>query len=141
MPRKSTGTYPIDWKEISIWVKAAAGWHGERCGHPDDRQAGYMLTVHHLTLEKDNCQWWNLAALCQRCHLRTQGKVIMERPWLLDHSEWFKPHAAGYYAHRLGLPEDWQYVMDHLDDLLDMGQARRFPCPENITLPPNSSPR
>lgn len=123
MGRPSTGEYPAEWKEISKRVKDAAGWQCERCGHPDDREYGYMLTVHHLTLEKDNCEWWNLAALCQRCHLRIQGKVIMERPWLLEHSEWMKPHAAGYYAHTLGLPTDRQYVMDNLADLLAQGQG------------------
>lgn len=27
-----------------------------------------------------------------------QGKVIPERPFLWEHSEWFKPYAAGFYA-------------------------------------------
>lgn len=122
MGRKSTGEYPPNWKEIATEVKEAAGWKCVRCGHPHDAAAGYMLTVHHLTLEKDNCAWWNTASLCQRCHLRIQGKVIMERTWLYEHSEWFKPHAAGYYAHVSGLPEDREYVLAHLDELLAMGQ-------------------
>jgi hypothetical protein len=28
-----------------------------------------------------------------------QGKVKMERRWLHEHSDWFKPYVAGYYAH------------------------------------------
>ncbi len=57
-----------------------------------------VLTVHHLDGDKANCRWWNLATLCQRCHLEIQAKVVMERVYVHEHSEWFKPHAAGYYA-------------------------------------------
>lgn len=45
----------------------------------------------------------------------------MERVWYLPHSEWFRPHAAGYYAYRHGLPVDREYVMAHLDYLIALG--------------------
>lgn len=57
-----------------------------------------ILTVHHLDGDKLNCRWWNLAALCQRCHLTIQGKVKMHQTYPWEHSEWFRPYAAGYYA-------------------------------------------
>lgn len=57
-----------------------------------------ILTVHHLDGNKANCRWWNLVALCQRCHLQIQGRVQMERVWPWEHSEWFRPYVAGYYA-------------------------------------------
>lgn len=57
-----------------------------------------ILTVHHLNGHKHDCRWWNLVALCQRCHLTIQGKVQMARVWPWEHSEWFKPYVAGYYA-------------------------------------------
>lgn len=57
-----------------------------------------MLTVHHLDGDKANCRWWNLLALCQSCHLSIQGRVIPERPWLYEHSDWFRPYVAGFYA-------------------------------------------
>lgn len=60
-----------------------------------------ILTVHHLDGNKANCEKWNLAALCQRCHLQIQGKVKMDQLFfaeLLDVSEWFKPHLEGYLA-------------------------------------------
>jgi hypothetical protein len=57
-----------------------------------------VLTVHHLTGNKADLRWWNLAALCQRCHLEIQGRVRMEQVYPHPHSEWFKPYAAGYYA-------------------------------------------
>lgn len=60
-----------------------------------------ILTVHHLDGDKANCRWWNLVSLCQRCHLQVQGKVKMERRWLHEHSEWFKPYVAGFYASTL----------------------------------------
>jgi hypothetical protein len=81
-----------------------------------------MLTVHHLDLDPSNCRWWNIPALCQRCHLQIQHKVIMERPWMFEHSEWFKPYVAGYYAFKNNLPDDREYVTAHLDQLLDFGR-------------------
>ncbi len=57
-----------------------------------------ILTVHHLDGDKANLRWWNLASLCQRCHLTIQAKVVLERVYPHEHSDWFKPYAAGYYA-------------------------------------------
>ena len=82
-----------------------------------------ILTVHHLDGNKLNCRWWNLAALCQRCHLTIQGRVKLHRPWLLDHSEWFKPYVAGYYAwSRLGLELTREQTIARLDELLTLGR-------------------
>ena len=116
--RKSTSDYPVDWAEIAKRVKDEANWNCVRCGHSHDPKAGYSLTVHHLDLDPQNCAWWNIPALCQRCHLHIQGRVIMERPYMFPHSIWFQPYVAGYYAHLQGLPEDRDYVVAHLDDLL-----------------------
>lgn len=57
-----------------------------------------ILTVHHADGNKLNCRWWNLLPLCQRCHLTIQGRVKMHRPYFLEHSTWFKPYVAGFYA-------------------------------------------
>ena len=57
-----------------------------------------ILTVHHLDGDKGNCRWWNLAALCQRCHLTIQGRVVLDRPWHGEHTDWFQPYVAGFYA-------------------------------------------
>lgn len=93
--------YPNHWKEIAFAVKHANGWKCERCKHPNDHASGHVLTVHHLDGDKSNYQDWNLAALCQRCHLAIQGRVKMPQMFMesiLDVSEWFKPHLAGYLA-------------------------------------------
>src|SRR5687768_2108061 len=95
--------YPANWPQISRAVKDEALWICARCKHVDDIPNGYMLTVHHLDRTKDNCAWWNLAPLCQRCHLTVQAKVIMGQGWMFDHSGWFKPYAAAYYGVREGL--------------------------------------
>jgi hypothetical protein len=122
MPRKSKegAAYPSDWAAIATAVKEGAGWCCIRCGHKHEPAAGYCLTVHHADLNPSNNAWWNLLALCQRCHLQIQHKVILERPWvLLPHSEWFKPYAAGWYAHRyLGLTLTRDEVLVRLDELL-----------------------
>lgn len=133
--------YPPEWPAVAKAVKDAANWRCVRCGHPhelpkqrvmcddqcdparhpgglnDGRQR--VLTVHHLDGNKQNLSWWNLAALCQVCHLRIQGKVVMERQWVFEHSKWFKPYAAGWYAYTyLGQQLTREEVTGRLDELL-----------------------
>ena len=80
-----------------------------------------ILTVHHLDRDKANCRWWNLVALCQRCHLTIQGKVYLEREFVREHSAWFKPYAAAWYAFRyLGEDLSREAVEERLDELLDL---------------------
>lgn len=115
------GEYPGDWAEIAAAVKEAAGWRCVRCGHPHSREGWRILTVHHLSGDKADVRWFNLVALCQRCHLRVQGKVDLERPWVLDHSEWFQPYVAGYYAAKyLGLELTRAEVESNLDYYLSL---------------------
>ncbi len=123
MPRKSTGVYPPNWKEIATETKELAGWRCVRCNHKHDPESGYCLTVHHLDLNPANCEWWNIPALCQKCHLQIQAKVVIERLYMFEHSEWFKPYVAGYYANQNGLPSDRVYVMAHLSELLSLGSG------------------
>lgn len=81
--------YPANWPAIALAVKIAASWRCIRCHHPhehpghpvecdcfcshlpDGKQR--VLTVHHLDGNKANVEWWNLAALCQVCHLYVQA--------------------------------------------------------------------
>jgi hypothetical protein len=85
-------------------------------------QARYrILTVHHLDEDKANCRWWNLVALCQRCHLRMQHGVVMGTPYHYEHSTWFKPYAAAFYAFKyLGEDLDRATVMERQDELLKL---------------------
>lgn len=111
MPRKSIGgPYPPNWKEIAQKVKDEAGWCCIRCGVAHDPPR-HVLTVHHLDMHPEHSNpetyWWNLLPLCARCHLSVQGRVILERPWIFDHSDWFKPYVAAYYA--------WRYLGEELD--------------------------
>lgn len=123
-----SGEYPANWKQIAQQVKDNANWCCIRCSHPHEPATGHTLTVHHLDNDKSNCAWYNLTALCQKCHLRIQGKVIMHRPWYLPHSEWFKPYVAGYYASVHGLTTDRAYVLARMDELIAMGQAHALPA-------------
>ena len=126
MPRRSTGEYPDNWANIATEVKEQAGWVCVRCGHEHDPRIGRCLTVHHLDLNRSNCRWWNIPALCQACHLSIQGRVIMERQWMFDHTEWFKPYVAGFYAYTM-LGEDLsrEEVEERLEELLTVGQPWR----------------
>jgi hypothetical protein len=114
MIRRSIGEYPENWGEIAKSVKDDAGWKCVRCGHPHDPKNGYALTVHHLDIDPSNCAWWNIPALCQRCRPEIQHKVVMERFWMMDHSDWFKPYVSGYYAVRVG----WMTTKDYERSLL-----------------------
>jgi hypothetical protein len=88
-----------------------------------------ILTVHHLNENKADCRWWNLASLCQRCHLTIQGKVKMDRPYEKPHTKWFLPYVAGFYAAKY-LSEDItrDEAMDRLEELLalELRQERLF---------------
>ena len=80
-----------------------------------------ILTVHHLDGQKDNDAWWNTLALCQRCHLQIQTKVDPNIPFIFEHSPWFQPYAAGFYAKKyLGLDLTREQVMARLDELLSL---------------------
>jgi hypothetical protein len=76
-------------------------------------------TVHHLDGNKSNCAWWNLLALCQRCHLTIQSRVNPEQPYMLEHSEWFKPYVAGFYAKKYeGRDITREQAIEEMDRLL-----------------------
>lgn len=78
-----------------------------------------VLTVHHLNGVKADLRWWNLGSLCQRCHLRIQRTVVMPRVFPWEHTAWFKPYAAGWYAFAyLGLDLSRDEVEERLDELL-----------------------
>lgn len=82
-----------------------------------------ILTVHHLNQRKHDLRWFNLAALCQRDHLVIQRKVRMDNPWPYDHTSWFQPHAAAFYAYKyLGEELTREETMARLDELLALGK-------------------
>lgn len=111
------------WRSLTGQDVAGPAPCDEQCTHPRDGKQR-MLTVHHLDGDKGNCAWWNLTALCQSCHLTIQGRVIMERTWMLEHSDWFKPYVAGYYAHWLLGFNDRAWVMARVDTLIALGQGK-----------------
>ena len=111
--------YPSDWDEIALEVKEKAGWKCIRCDHPNDYESGHVLTVHHFDGIKSNCRWWNLLALCQRCHLSIQARVNPEQPFFAEHSEWITPYVAGFYASKyLGEELKRHEVEERLEELL-----------------------
>lgn len=130
--RRSTSTYPADWKAIATAIKEASNWCCVRCGHAHEPETGYTLTVHHLDLSPANCEWWNLAPLCQRCHLTIQARVVMERVWMFEHSAWFKPYVAGYYAAQHELSTDRAWVEANQEALIALGQGFIEAVPEPI---------
>jgi hypothetical protein len=116
------------------WRPADRAGLGESCGWNIDPQAiappegawevqaaWRILTVHHLNERKFDCRWHNLVSLCQRCHLTIQRKVEMNQVWPFEHSDWFKPYAAGFYAYSYrGVELTRAEVEKDLDELLSL---------------------
>ena len=122
--RKGIGNYPPGWKDFANKVKKEAGWECIRCKHPHEPETGHCLTVHHLTMDKSEPfdHWWAFLPLCQRCHLIVQAKVDLNQFWMFEHSSWFMPFVAGFYAYKNGLPYDREYVETHIEELLLLGK-------------------
>ena len=96
MRSRFVGKYPPTWTKVyRDAFRAERGNKCERCQHPHDPANGYALTIHHLDNDKSNCEEWNLAALCQRCHLSIQGKVNMFQEYAFPHTQWMVPHVEG----------------------------------------------
>lgn len=115
-------------REVVDGKLASVSLCDDECTHPepihvlaDGRRVAVwrILTVHHLDGDKANCRWWNLVALCQRCHLRVQRVVQMQRVYVYEHSAWFQPYVAGFYAFTyLGVYLSRAEVEARLDELL-----------------------
>lgn len=101
----AAGRYPPEWPAVAWLVKTIAGWRCERCQVPHGPIPN-VLTVHHLDEDKANLEHWNLAALCQRCHLQIQGRVIFYQDWPFEHTPWMARHVEDFneWAARRGLP-------------------------------------
>jgi len=119
------GEYPPEWPAVAWLVKTIARWRCERCGHLHAAPP-WVLTVHHLIhhtgpQDKWNLQHWNLAALCQRCHLQIQHRVQFLQPWYFEHTPWMARHVEDYneWARRNGEPElplnGLRPALDHTD--------------------------
>lgn len=112
---------PKERKALHNAVREQADGKCIRCGHVHEVVTGYVLTVHHFDGNKANNEWWNLMALCQRCHLKVQGRVNPNLPYFLEHSEWAKPYVAGFYASKyLGKQLTRSEVMERLEELLGL---------------------
>lgn len=74
--------YPIDWESLSRRVKDEQGWQCLWCSathgmlHPLTGSK-VVLTTAHIDHNNTNNARENLAALCQRCHLKHDHKQHM----------------------------------------------------------------
>ena len=89
---KGINDYPADWAQVAQRAKDRAGWRCERCGADHDRRTGRVLTVHHLNGDKADSAPWNLAAVCQRCHLSIQNRVVVAQGYMFEISPWVQRH-------------------------------------------------
>lgn len=113
---------PLRWRTLGAWTVVQdtdAEPHSFGVPEAEVQAAWRILTVHHLNGRKHDLRWWNLVALCQRCHLHIQKKVIMERVYPLEHTPWFRPYAAGWYAYcYLGQEVSRDEAIERMDELL-----------------------
>ena len=70
--------YPDDWEEISLRIREREHWECYWCHAKNGRPhpvtgSSVVLTVHHWNHDKHDNRDENLAALCQRCHLSSDG--------------------------------------------------------------------
>ena len=109
MGHRGTGQYPPDWPTIAQSVKKRADWRCAMCQYSHAPALGYRLEVHHLDRDKCNSEWWNLIALCQRCHPSVGATFDLLEVCLLfrtqlrlwetsadDYPDWLKPHVVGF---------------------------------------------
>jgi len=96
------GVYPPNWKEISDQVKADNDYKCENCKHTRDPIIGRSIGTHHLDRDKSNSERWNLACLCNGCHLVVEQLdievllLIYQSPGIFgDNWPWLAPHIPG----------------------------------------------
>lgn len=87
-----SGQYPRDWDQIARRIKRANAWKCERCRKGHNLKANRMMTVHHLDGDKSNCQDYNLACLCRRCHLKMHHAFTPRRILLFPAEPWLQKH-------------------------------------------------
>ena len=104
--------YPNLWQRglIPLFAKKRANWMCEHCGMAfdengkslvDRRRDGqpFVLTVHHINGDKQDCSYKNLLSCCQRCHLHIQGvwkpNDVIPSAWN-GVPDWIKERGLGY---------------------------------------------
>ena len=112
------GEYPPEWKWLADATKESVRGICIRCDMYHDPPSGYCLTVHHFDGDKSNCEWWNLMALCQRCHLTIQAKVNPDQDYMFELSTWIKPYVAGRRAFLAGEDDSFSFVIVNLEECL-----------------------
>ena len=115
--------YPENWKEVAEEVKDRAHWQCVRCDHIHERETWHILTVHHFDGDKRNCEWWNLLALCQRCHLKVQAKFDWSNVTQKNCPKWLMLYLMGRILHvnlNYSIPySDALVLLDWFDDLYE----------------------
>lgn len=92
--------YSDNWPEIAKRIKDEAGWKCEACHSANSVVGWRVLTVHHLDGDIENDEDWNLAALCQRCHLSVQSWFVFGQESIFNVPNWLIPHIEGWEASR-----------------------------------------
>lgn len=94
-----TGSWGKPINELALLAGETAKDYARLCRPGHQIFAQWRIgTVHHFDGNKANCAWYNLLALCQRCHLQIQCRVNPQQPYMFEHSAWAKPYVAGFYA-------------------------------------------
>lgn len=85
--KRNRALYPPNWREISEEVRRRAGYCCQHCGarhrwfHPITGSVVFLQAA-HMDHNPPNCDWSNLKALCQRCHLIYDARIHAIRAYM-----------------------------------------------------------
>ena len=112
-----TGEYAPNWPQIAAEIKKKGNYTCERCkmvfslsDQMISQGKEYSLGVHHLDHNKSNDLKWNLACLCNRCHLPLESeknRLTLELAQAVSNQLWLFP----------GLKENW--LIPHVEGMLE----------------------
>ena len=67
--------YPKNWHDIALQKKLEKNYTCEVCKKKATYKTAYLIQVHHIDGNKQNCNSWNLQVLCDRCHTAAERKT------------------------------------------------------------------
>lgn len=75
-----TKDYPKEWtKELKEDIKKRDNYTCQNCGRTEKenfKKYKKKLSVHHIDMDKDNCEPNNLISLCTSCHMKIHTLIL-----------------------------------------------------------------
>lgn len=75
MRQQQKNKYPKNWHDIALRKKIEKDYTCQCCHKKATYKTAYLIQVHHIDGNKQNCQDWNLKVCCDRCHTIAEKKT------------------------------------------------------------------